>query len=413
MNEIVVAFPGQGSQYDGMGKSWFDENESVRARFAEASELLGYSLEKLCFRGDPGELTRTHHAQASIFVLSYAMYEVLQAAGPFTVDYMTGHSLGELTALAAAGAITFPEAVRLVQVRGEAMEECAQSTRTGMVAVLGLSPEEVESLVAEFNREGSHIQVANDNSDQQTVLGGTLEEIEAFSELLNERGHRYARLNVAGAFHSSHMSAAVPAFTAAIEATNIVMPSVPVVSSITGTVYQSVEEIRNALATQITNPVRWRSVMETLQTRDVRLWIESGPKQVLTKMIKGGAIEAEALSLEQEPAEVRAAIERVLARRREEPSFVGLCLGAVAATRNRNFDDAEYTTGVLAPHRELQQLAARHEDPRAFTVEEEDVALGLLRRILQTKGVPVEEQEARIVRIIQRAGSKRRQTLNA
>ncbi len=405
MNEIVVVFPGQGSQYDGMGQAQYEAHQGVRDCFAQASEVLGYSLEDLCFRGAPGELTRTHHAQASILVLSYAMYQVFQESSPVAVDFMTGHSLGELTALAASGAISFTDAVRLVKVRGEAMEECARSTRTGMVAVIGLESAEVDALKDEFNAGGHALQVANYNSDTQTVLGGTIDEVERFTALLDARGHRSARLNVAGAFHSSHMAPAVPAFVAAVEQTEIVQPTVPVVSSVTGRAYTSVEEIRETLAVQLTEPVRWRDVVAGLAERDVRLWIECGPKKVLSKLVAAVVGEDRVRNLDQDADGARAAVEDVLAHRRTEPSFPGLCLGAVAATRNRNFDKDAYATGVLAPYRELQELAGRHEDPRGFTTEEKESALRLLRTILDTKGVPSDEQADRIQQILRRSGT--------
>ncbi|MER6911896.1 ACP S-malonyltransferase [Streptomyces sp. NPDC000594] len=402
MNDLVIVFPGQGSQFTGMGRSWFDAHESVRDRFRQASGIVGYSLEELVFTAPTAELTKTSHAQVALLVLSHAMYEVVSADRKVPVAAMAGHSLGEITALLAAGALDFEDAVRLVKARGEAMQICATENSTGMIAAVGTPVAEVERYVAEVNADGHRVQVANYNADRQTVLSGTLDELKVMTAHLEDRGCKVVRLNVAGAFHSTYMEGAVAAYTRVIEEIDVRDPAVPVYSTVTGRVYGSAQEIRDALAVQLTSPVRWSTVVAALAEREVGLWIEAGPKQVLKKLIAGAVGGDTVHSLDEGTEEALAALDRFIERKRREPGLVGLCMGAAAATRNRNFDEDAYAAGVVAPYRRLQELGRLDKDE--VTEEQRRTALELLGTIMTTKRVPEPEQRERIASILRRTG---------
>ncbi|OLF10152.1 acyltransferase [Actinophytocola xinjiangensis] len=404
MNDLVIVFPGQGSQFTGMGKHWYDEHAAVRDRFARASDLLGYSLPDLCFTAPPAELTRTRHAQVSLLVLSYALYEVLTEGREVPVTAMTGHSLGEITALLAAGALSFEDAVRLVSARGEAMETCAARRATGMVAAVRVPVADVERHVAEFNAEGHDVQVANYNSPTQTVLSGTTEDLAELTTYLEDRGAKVAKLNVAGAFHSTHMAGALPVFTEALDAVEITEPRIPVYSNVTGRPHEDPAAIRRALAVQLTSPVRWSEITDALVANRTRLWIEVGPKQVLKKMLVPVVGSGEVLNLDEDPEAVYAAVARVVEAKRREPSLVGLCMGAAAATRNRNFDNDEYREGVIAPYRRLQELDQATQDGAELSDDDRREAVELLTTIMATKRVPEDEQRDRLDTILRRTG---------
>lgn len=403
MSDLVIVFPGQGSQFTGMGKNWFDAHACVRDRFEQASDIVGYSLEDLCFTAQPSELTKTMYAQVSLLVLSYSMYEVLAKDRKLPVSAMAGHSLGEITALLAAGALTFQDAVRLVKVRGEAMQTCATQHRTGMIAALGISASDVEKCVEDFNAGGRAVQVSNYNAEQQTVLSGALDDLKGMTAYLEDHGCKVARLNVAGAFHSTFMEQAVPAYTRAIEEIEFREPAVPVYSTVTGGMYESAQEIKDALAIQLTSPVRWSTVVSELADQDVSLWIEVGPKRVLKKLISGAVDAAAVHSLDEDSEEAYEAIDRLIERKKREPGLVGLCMGAAAATRNRNFDEDEYTKGVVHPYRRLQELS--QVDKEELSDDQKRTALELLRTLMTTKRVPEAEQRERITSILQRTGN--------
>jgi [acyl-carrier-protein] S-malonyltransferase len=386
-----------------MGRQWFDAESSVRERFDRASEIVGYSVADLCFTAPVAELSRTRHAQVAIVVVSTSVYEVVNRERKLPVGYLTGHSLGEISALCASGAMTLEEAVRLVQVRGKVTEACAVSSGTGMIAVMKLPVGEVEKYVEEFNSNGATVQVSNYNSERQLVLSGTLEDLRGIGDQLTERGAKVVKLNVEGAFHSTFMSDALPAYQAELDKIEFRQPEIPVCSSVTGRVYESPQEIRDALAIQLTGPVRWTAVMATLAGRGVTRWVEVGPKNILTRLVREGVADVLVHSLDDEDTtEAYATIDLAVEEWKTRPGFVGLCMGAAASTRNRNFDDREYADGVIAPYRRLQQLTQAGEDE--LTGEQKRDALELLRTIMRTKRVPEAEQQERIAEILRRTG---------
>lgn len=402
MKDLVIVFPGQGSQHAGMGKKWFDEHRSVRDRFGQASDVVGYSLADLCFTAPPAEVTRTRFAQVSLLVLSYAMYEVMTDGRKIPVSCMTGHSLGEITALLAAGALAFEDAVRLVKVRGEAMESCVAGSGTGMIAAVRLPVADVEKCVEDFNSGGHSVQVANYNTGTQTVLSGTVEDLKGMTAHLEDRGAKVVKLNVAGAFHSTFMANAKAEYAKALDAVEFTEPAVPVYSNVTGEAHEGPQAIREALAVQLTSPVRWSSIVASLVARKAAVWIEVGPKQVLKKMLAGEVGSGEVHSLDEEPERVRAVLDQLVELKKREPGLVGLCLGAAAATRNRNFDAAEYDQGVVQSYRKLQELAKV--DQEDLSDERKQAALDLLLTIMRTKRVPEDEQRDRVESILRRTG---------
>ncbi len=405
MNNIIVMFPGQGSQYVGLGKKWFDQYDSVKACFKQASEITGYPLKELCFEGPLNELTKTNIAQVAVLTTSYAMYEVLQKEKEIPVTFFTGHSLGEITALTAAGAMKFADAVKLVKVRGESMAACAEGLKTGMSAIVKLSVDVIEPLLKEFNEFGHDVQIANYNSEFQTVLAGKIDELNAFAEIIDTNGGRVVRMNVGGAFHSSYMQGAVKAYSEEIERIEFKMPQIPVISSVTGKVYSSVEEIKETLSKQLTSPVCWSSVIDECEKREVKMWLEVGPKNVLTKLVRKMVDNSEVLTFEEDSENGYKVIDTVIKLKMRDPSFIQLCMGVVASTKNRNWDELDYSQGVIQKYKQLQELQGKYEE-NEITLEKASLqALEILKVILNTKKVPVQEQKERIRGIIKKANS--------
>lgn len=408
MSRIAIAFTGQGAQFVGMGQQWFDEHASVRDRFAQASEIAGYDLADLVFSGTQEELTRTKHAQMSLFVLGFALHEVLTTGRRVPVGCVLGHSLGEITALTAAEALSFEDGVRLVAARGSAMEKCAQQQDTGMIAALDIGADEVIAAVDTVNEtHGINVQVSNLNTDRQTVLSGTPEELSVMTSHLENLGARVSRLAVAAAFHSTHMAPAVPEYVATVNTIDFRAPAVPVWSTVTGGRLDTPEQIATALAEQLTAPVRWNSIVkEIIRTGDISLWIECGPRRVLSRMIAEHVGDGAVAHLYENPDQTYAAVDNVV-REFRIPGLVGLCLGAAAATRNRNLTEDGWDTGVVAPYRELQKLSQEMAEDglaRELSTQEVDHSLSLLRTIMNTKQVPAEEQAERIDAILRRSG---------
>jgi [acyl-carrier-protein] S-malonyltransferase len=291
-------FPGQGSQYVGMGQELATQNSLVRETFAEADAVLGFSLSALCFAGPAEELKRTSIAQPALVTISTALWRVLAAQG-MTLDIVAGHSLGEYSALVAAGALQFADALRLVRRRGEVMEEAAAAHPGGMAAVLTLDDAQVEALCREISAEHGVVVPANYNAPGQVVVSGESAAIAALRAAVKARGGKAIPLAVSGPFHSPLMQSASEAFAAALAAVPLTPPTIPIVPNVTAAPTTEVEAIRTALARQITGSVQWVRTLYAMRDRGVQRLVEIGPGNVLTGLAQRTVPEIAALTMEE------------------------------------------------------------------------------------------------------------------
>jgi [acyl-carrier-protein] S-malonyltransferase len=270
-----------------MGKALFDRFPEARALYSAADDLLGYSLSSICFDGPAETLQQTNYAQPALLVTELAHLAALRivhtdALG--TPQFVAGHSLGEYSALAAAGAIGFEDALRLVAERGRLMHEAgsAGGTPTGMAAVLGLDEDVLAAICAEVG-----VDLANINAPGQVVISGPLDALEEAGRLARERGaKRVVPLQVSAAFHSRWMRPVAEEFGRAIAATQIDAPAVPVVANVTERPMSSPAEIRRLLQEQTFSPVRWRESVEYMVEQGVRNFVEIGPGRVVSGLVK-------------------------------------------------------------------------------------------------------------------------------
>lgn len=295
MTQSFVAgiFPGQGSQSVGMGADLVERYAIARDTFAEADATLGFSISRLCFEGPTDELKRTSNAQPALVTISTAYWRILATRG-FSCGVVAGHSLGEYSALVAAGALTFADALILVRKRGELMEEAGAARPGGMAAVIGVENEAVEALCAEVAAEHGALVPANYNSPGQVVVSGETDAIAALRALGKSRGARVIPLPVSGAFHSPLMQSAAAAFAAVLRDVPIAVPSVPVVQNVTATPTTDPAAIRDALARQITGSVRWTQSLFAMRDIGATRFVEIGPGNVLTGLVQRTLPEAEA-----------------------------------------------------------------------------------------------------------------------
>lgn len=276
-----------------MGRDLAEAFPQARQLYEEADALLGFSLSKLCFEGPAEDLDDTLNTQPALFVMSLAVMRVLEAEGRLEARgaaapaMVAGHSLGELTALAAVGAMDFAAGLRLVRERGRLMKLAGQQSPGGMAAVLKMSDADVERACKEAaDQTGKAVQIANYNSPGQVVISGDQDALARAIELLRERGgRRIIRLAVSIAAHSPLMASVVEDYRAAVDGTPFRMPSVPVIANISARPLLSVSEIRDELAGQLTWPVRWTSSVEWMIEQGVTRFIEIGPKNVLSKLV--------------------------------------------------------------------------------------------------------------------------------
>lgn len=299
-------FPGQGAQRVGMGRELAEACPEARAVFNRANAALGFDLAKLCFEGPAEELNRTSLCQPAILTVSIAALEAWRARGGAPAAAPSaGLSLGEYTALVYAGAFTFEDAVRLVHLRGQFMEEAGRENPGGMVALLGMNRERLNDALEGANEFGV-AEIANLNCPGQVVVSGSLAAIEwLVKNAKNFQAERAIRLKVSGAFHSRLMASASEKLSKALSAVPIYQLRAPVVSNVTGKYITSVAEIRDLLVRQLTSPVLWEDSMRFLAASGVERFVEVGPGKVLCGLLAKIDPTLKARSLEV-PADIEA-----------------------------------------------------------------------------------------------------------
>ncbi|MDI6856739.1 MAG: ACP S-malonyltransferase [Dehalococcoidia bacterium] len=277
-------FPGQGSQQVGMGRDLFESSPAARRVFEDADRILGRPLSEICFEGPEDVLRRTENAQPAIMVVSLACLAFAKESGylPSPPAFVAGHSLGEYTAAVASGALSFADGLRLVQERGRLMQQAGEENPGTLAAVLGLTQEQATELCRCVGAE-----LCNLNAPGQIVIGGRLECVAEAVETCRSYGAKRAvPLNVSGAFHTSLMSPAVEGMRAALAAVEIRDPAIPLVANGTAGVITSGEELRSELLYQLTHPVLWQRSVELMADNGVSLFIEIGPGEVLTGLVR-------------------------------------------------------------------------------------------------------------------------------
>ncbi|WP_017753692.1 ACP S-malonyltransferase [Calidifontibacillus oryziterrae] len=286
MGKVAFIFPGQGSQTVGMGQSIASEIESAKIIFEKADKRLGITLSETIFNGPAEKLTLTENAQPALLTTSIALLEALKEHG-IKPDYTAGHSLGEYSALVAAEALSFEDAVYAVRKRGEYMEEAVPAGVGTMAAVLGMAEADLQAVTSEITASGHVVQLANLNCPGQIVISGSKLGVEKASELAREKGaKKVIPLVVSGPFHSQLMKPAAERFSQILDQIEIKDAKIPVIANVTAMEMSKQEEIKEKLIEQLYSPVLWERSVETMLAKGVDTFIEIGPGKVLSGLVK-------------------------------------------------------------------------------------------------------------------------------
>ena len=283
-----LVFPGQGSQTIGMGKDFFENYDLVKDLFNEADDSLGINLSKIILEGPKDELDLTINTQPAIFLISYSIFQVMKKEFNFDLHnakYFAGHSLGEYSALCAAKYLSFSDTIKLLKIRGEAMQNAVPKGEGGMLAVLGSKVEIIEDLLNE-NINDFKVQIANDNSEGQIVLSGRNSDIEKLIKVLKSKNVKNIKLPVSAPFHCQLMNKATEIMRTEIQKLNFLESKNKLISNVTAKEILNKEELKMLLIDQIENRVRWRESVVHMINTGVNHFIEIGPGKVLSGLIK-------------------------------------------------------------------------------------------------------------------------------
>jgi len=283
-----VIFPGQGSQMVGMGKEFYDKFDLVKNLFKEADDILNFSISKLILEGPKEELDLTANTQPAIFLISYSIYKVIN--NEFNIDlskakYFAGHSLGEYSALSCAGYLNFSDTLKILRIRGDAMQNSVPKGEGGMVAVLGSTVEIVEKILKN-NEKSLSVEVANDNSEGQIVLSGKINDIDKLILILKENSIKNIKLPVSAPFHCSLMNKATNIMSDELNKINFIEGENKLISNVTANEISNTNELKDLLVKQIENRVRWRESVINMIGSGVNHFIEIGPGKVLSGLVK-------------------------------------------------------------------------------------------------------------------------------
>lgn len=281
MEKTMCLFTGQGSQYPGMLQTIVTRCEDAKKYFQIASKVTSIDLANVCFGKETDFLQNTRYSQIAIVVYEYILYKLWSKNNKIHPNYLAGHSLGELVALAVSGALSFKDLLIIVKKRGELMQKCSDNHDGSMLAVLNMN-----SSIYKLQKKYSNVYVANYNSALQTVFSGNTAELLAFSKDIIKANSIPISLNVTGAFHSPYMNDIIPEYKNLINSIHFNQPHIPVYSNVTGEIYpQDENTIKELLIKQINSPVKWTTIMDNASSKSINNYIEFGPKKTLLRFL--------------------------------------------------------------------------------------------------------------------------------
>ncbi|MBE6048534.1 MAG: ACP S-malonyltransferase [Clostridium sp.] len=402
MKKFGVMFPGQGSQYVGMGKKLYDRYDVVKKLYNRADEVLGYSIKDLCFEGGIKELTKTENTQPAILLAGVAAFNAMLEEIESRPAFIAGHSIGEITALTCAGAVDFEDALKIVYNRGKLMESIKDGA---MAAVIGdIDCFKLDRLCKDLSKGDDYITVANYNSYNQVVISGKEKTIEKAQKILSEKGFRVVKLKVSSAFHSELMRPITEEFRNVLKNFEFNAFKSQVIRNVDAMPYKDKGDIEETLVKQLTSSVQWVKTLEYLRGQNLDCLVDLGPGKVVNNLAKRCDLDIKLFASEVDDKYINFLKEDKSLNNCTSVEFkhnpITLCIKTVVCTRNENKDNREYEDGVIPCYKELKNINEKLKNGNREPSKEEVVlGINLLKKILECKKVPKDEQYTRLKEI--------------
>lgn len=411
--KIALLFPGQGSQYIGMGKELFDNFSVVRDTFQEASETLKIDFSKLCFEGPQDELVRTENCQPAILTLSVAAFRIYMNEIGIKPSILAGHSLGEYSALVCSGVMSFEDGLKLVRKRGEFMQKAVPLGVGSMAAISGADAKVIEEKCEKYMKLSNEVvSISNYNSKDQIVISGHKDSVNAIASEFRDLGSKVYQLKVSAPFHCKLMQEAADNLKHELLKNKYNDFKYKVLSNVSASAYESKNCIIDNLTKQITNPVRWIQIMNVLRDEKIDTAIELGPKKVLKNFMEKNVKEIYVSSFER-LYDITNLKNLLCNCNHENNSKVELmkliikCMAVAISTKNNNWNNEEYEKGVIEPYRKVKDMQRKVEEEGIVpSYENAREALDMLKLVFLTKKTPYLEQKMRLESILSDTGTK-------
>lgn len=405
--KVALLFPGQGSQYIGMGKTFFNNFQIVRDTFEEASETLNIDFRKLCFEGLVDELTKTENCQPAILTISVSAFRVYMNEIGVNPWILAGHSLGEYSALVCSGAMNFSDGLKLVRKRGEFMQQAVPTGIGSMAAISGIDMKVIEEKCRNYmNSSREVVSISNFNSKDQIVISGHKNSVEKISIELKTLGAKVFLLNVSAPFHCKLMQEAADRMNGELSKYIYNDFNYRVLSNVDANVYESKNYVISNLTKQITNSVRWIQSMNVLKDENIDLAIELGPKNILKNLMKKNVETLEVSSFE-DLDDIKNLKNYLCESKNKYNTNLDLmkliikCMAVAVSTQNKNWNNDEYDKGVTQPYRKVKDMQKKLENEgRVPSYEDARVALDMLNSVFITKKTPYLERKMRMESIL-------------